>query len=76
MQITISNTSKVVELNGVPARAWEGETSSGVKVICFVSRIAVANEESKEVHEQFAKELSEVKAPSIELQKFPLRMII
>lgn len=76
MKITIQNTSKMTELNGVPARVWEGETESGIKVHCFITRIAVPEDEAPEVHEQFRKELSEQAKPSRDLDYIPLRMII
>lgn len=73
MKVTLENTSKIVELNGVPARVWEGETESGIKVHAFITRIAA--EKSQDLS-QFEKELLEQKAPSAELQGIPLRMII
>lgn len=76
MEITITNTSKMTELNGVPARVWEGKTSTGIKVHCFITRIAVSTKEDPEVHEQFRKELSEQKAPSADLSYIPLKMIL
>src|SRR5208283_504827 len=41
MKITIENTTILAELNGVPARVWEGKTESGIPVICWITRIAV-----------------------------------
>lgn len=37
MKITIESSNKIVELNGVPARIWEGQIESGIKVHCFVT---------------------------------------
>jgi len=34
----LTSTSKVVELDGVPARVWEGATESGIAVHAFVVR--------------------------------------
>ncbi len=76
MKIQIESTSMVVQTDNVPARVWEGVTDSGIKVICFVTRIAVDKSESEEVHGQFRKELLETKAPSAKAQSFPLRMIL
>ena len=73
MKITIENTTKVVELNGIPARVWEGATESGVKVVVFVSRISVPEGEDTA---EFEKELKETKAPSVEAVGLPLRMIL
>lgn len=74
MKITIESTSKIVELNGVPARVWEGETSKGVKIHCFITRIAIDKNELNV--KEFEAELLEQKVPSTEIQSFPLRMII
>lgn len=59
MKITIQNTDKVVELNGVPARVWEGETESGVPVICHVSLISPQTHD-QDANAQFERELREV----------------
>jgi hypothetical protein len=73
MNITIHNTSKIVYINGVPARIWEGETSSGIPVHCFITRIAVANQEDTS---QFEKELQSQRAPSPEVEAYPLRLVL
>jgi len=74
MKITIENTEKIVQLNNVPARVWEGETESGIKVHCFVTRIAVSDKEQN--LEQFEKELMQQKAPSEEIKTIPLRLVL
>lgn len=43
MKITLESTSKIVELNGVPARVWEGKSESGIPCHAFITRIAVPN---------------------------------
>ena len=47
MKITIESTDKIVYLNGIPARIWEGETASGICVHCFITRIAVRKYEPR-----------------------------
>lgn len=74
MKITVENTSKVVELDGVPCRIWEGETDSGIKVHCFITRIAVDREETR--LSEFRTELQETRAPSAEMQAYPMRLIL
>ncbi len=73
MKITIKNTDKIVHLDGVPARVWEGKSESGVRVICYITRIAVAEDDN---HEQFRKELNEQRSPSPEVEAIPLRLIL
>ncbi len=79
MKATIESTSKIVHLsgpdfNGVPARVWEGETETGIKVHFYVTRVAVDKTETNVG--QFEKELSEQQAPSPEVAVLPLRMIL
>ncbi len=74
MQITIKSTSKLVELNGVPARIWEGETESGIPVHCYVTRIAAPAAGADLA--QFERELTEHQAPSAAIQAIPLRMVL
>ncbi len=73
MKITIESTTRMVELDGVSARVWEGKTESGIPVICFIPRIAVEREEDCS---EFEKELEEHQAPSDGARSFPTRMIL
>lgn len=75
MQIKIESTEKIVELDGVPARVWEGRTKSGIPVHCFVTRISPQTHDDEYI-EQFEKELKEQKAPSPEVAAYPLRLIL
>ena len=76
MKITIESTTKVVDLDGIPARIWEGKTDSGIPVHCFITRIAV-DKDDEVANEQFRRELAECKPPSAEVEKvYPLRMIL
>lgn len=74
MKITIESTTKIVHLNNVPARVWEGTTEKGIKVHCFITRIAVDENEPR--IEEFENELQEQAKPSAEVESIPLRMII
>lgn len=73
MKIEIESTTKIVHLNGVPARIWEGKTASGIKVHCYITRIAVADGQDTG---EFDRELQEHRAPSTEIAAIPLRMIL
>lgn len=73
MKITIESTTKLVELNGIPARIWEGHTDSGIPVHCYITRIAVDRTENTA---QFEQELAEQRAPSAEIEAFPMRMVL
>lgn len=74
MKIEIQSTEKIVHLNNVPARVWEGRTDSGIKVHAYITRIAIDKDEPNQA--QFQKELQEHEAPSTELEAIPLRMIL
>lgn len=80
MKITLENTSQVInlvtEFGDFPARVWEGETDSGIKVIAYITRIAVDKNESQAAIQLFEKELLEQKAPSAAVQSFSLRQIL
>jgi hypothetical protein len=73
MKITIESTHKIVHLNGVPARIWEGHTDSGIPVHCYVTRVAVEADADCSV---FERELQEHRAPSAAVQAIPLRLIL
>jgi len=64
MKLTIENTTKIVELNGIPARIWKGTTDTGIAVYCFITLIAIKESESPENIAQFEAELEEQRAPS------------
>ena len=75
MTITITSTSKVVKLNGIDCRVWEGVTvPSGIKIHCFIPLLAVKKDEDCS---QFEAELKECEPPSAEIDGvYPLRMIL
>lgn len=74
MKITIESTTKIIELNGVPARVWEGKTESGIKVHCFITRIAVDKDENQT--EEFEQELKQQKAPSMRVESYPTNITL
>ena len=79
MKVTIESTNKIVTLkpgslaDGVPARIWEGVTENGIKVHCFITRVAADKDADQE---EFQKELSEYKPPSPEIEAYPSRLIL
>lgn len=73
MRITIESTDKIVELNGIPARIWEGTSESGVPVHCFITRIAAHKDYDLS---QFDRELQEQRVPSADVAGIPLRLIL
>jgi hypothetical protein len=73
MILHIHSTTKVVKLNGVPARIWEGKTDSGIKVHAYVTRVAVKENENQE---QFLVELEQCVPPSPEVEAIPFSLIL
>ena len=73
MKITIESTTKVVTVNDVPARIWEGHTESGIPVHCYVTRIAVHKDEDAS---QFEAELQSMRTPSTAVEGISLRLIL
>lgn len=73
MKIEIESTTKIVHVNGVPARIWEGETENGVRVCCFITRLRARADQDTS---QFDRELRTHRAPSPEAETIPLRMIL
>lgn len=74
MTITITSTDKLVALDGVPARIWEGTTESGIPVHCFVTRIAVARDADAS---QFERELVELRPVSAVVDDaYPARLTL
>ena len=77
MKVTLESTSKVVKLNhngvDIPARIWEGTTDTGIPVHAFIARIGV--HETKD-QAQFERELENCRAPSPEIDVYPLRLLI
>lgn len=75
MKITLEPTGTVVKLNGVDARIWEGKTDRGIRVTCFVTRVAVYADEPESEIEYFNRELKETDIPRAS-EAWPLRMIL
>lgn len=73
MRITLESTSKVVEVNGVPARIWEGATEMGIPIHVYVTRVAVEEHHNQE---EFERQLQTHRAPSPEVQAIALRLVL
>jgi hypothetical protein len=81
MKITIESTSKIVELQTITggkmqARIWEGTTDDGVPVHCFITRITPTIPKDDPRQKAFVRELRETRAPSPEIDVYPLKMIL
>jgi hypothetical protein len=73
VKITLESTTKIVYLNGVPARIWEGRTDGGVPLHAYVTRVAV---DPKHDCAEFHHDLREHRAPSVEVAALPIRLVL
>lgn len=74
MKLTIESTTRVITVNGVPARVWEGKSEDGIPVYCAITRVAVPEGADQS---QFQRELVQHKLPSdAAVHCFPLKMVI
>jgi len=73
MKLRIESTTKIVDLNGIPARVWEGTTESGIPVHRFITRVAVHRSEDCS---EFERELKEQRTPSPDVAAIPMRLIL
>lgn len=73
MKITIESTTRIVNASGVDCRVWEGVTEHGIKVQALIPRVAALADQDLG---QFEAELQEQRAPSAEVQAFPLRLVL
>jgi hypothetical protein len=76
MKVTLTSTSKIVEVNGVPARIWEGVTESGTACFAFITCIAPTQEYPipSELTAEFAADLSAQPPPSPAVDAIPARL--
>ncbi|HLK38813.1 MAG TPA: hypothetical protein VKU41_18755 [Polyangiaceae bacterium] len=72
MKVTLESTDKVVTLDGVPARVWQGHTERGVPCHAFIALVGVDREAD---HAEFERDLVERATPRAELQAYPARMV-
>jgi len=73
MRVQAESTTKIVQLNGVPARIWEGHTEKGIACHLYVTRIAVAEDEDAS---EFEAELQEHRKPSVDIEAIPFALIL
>lgn len=74
MKLTLESTTKITEVNGVPARVWEGTTDSGIPVFALVTRVAVHRDHDSAA---FDAELAEHRAPrNADIEAIPHRLVL
>ncbi len=73
MTVTLTSTTRIVNVNDISCRVWEGTTASGVPIQCMIARIAVDSLDPRVA--EFEAELKEQKAPTA-VSAFPLRLVL
>jgi hypothetical protein len=74
VKLTIEHTDRIVDVNGVPARVWEGVSDTGIPCVVLVTRIAVALGHDQTAFEQ---DLQEQRPPSPVAERvFDLRSVL
>jgi hypothetical protein len=71
--MTIESTSRIVNVDGVEGRVWQGQTDSGIPVVCIIHRVATHESHSQV---EFERELQRCAAPNrVATMAFPARMV-
>lgn len=80
MQLTLEPTDKIVTLvvndTEVPARIWQGQTSKGVPVHCYITRVAVDKNRPASELAEFERDLHETAAMRPDVDAIPMRLIL
>lgn len=71
MRVTLTSTTKIVEVDGVRTRVWEGHTAAGI--VCHAYIALIAADLDSDVSE-FEADLVEHAAPSPDVAAFPSRL--
>lgn len=73
MRITLESTTKVITVNGVPARVWEGHSEGGARVEAWITRIRVPLQDDQA---EFERELDECRPPSADVAALPPHIVL
>lgn len=72
MKITIESTAKLVTIDGVATRVWQGHTENGIEMHAYVALVAVRHDSDRA---EFERDLQTCAPPRAELAAIPARMI-
>jgi hypothetical protein len=75
MRIILDSTAKVIDLNGVPTRIWEGCSEDGVPVHAYVSLISPQTVFADELR-AFDRDLEASPPPSPAADAIPARLVL
>lgn len=74
MTLTLEQTDRIVMVNGVRARVWEGTTGRGVKVFALVTRIGIHDSDNSS---ELEAELMEMRPSALRgIEAFPFKLVL
>jgi len=73
MEMTLQSTSKIVEIDSVPARVWEGVSARGIPVRAYINRVVAKRSDDSQA---FQLELQEHTAPSAVVAALPTHITL
>ena len=77
LTLRLTTTEKIVTINGIPARIWEGvHEETGVAVHAYITRIGIPADTPPEKAIAFDRALVETRAPSPEVAAIPARLVL
>lgn len=74
MRAILNSTTKIVKINGIKTRVWEGISESGIKMHAYIALVGIDKNEKNT--EQFDRELEQMQDPSVDIDRIPPAMII
>ena len=80
MEVILRPTDMIVDLVGdhgeVPARVWQGKTSTGIPVHAYITRIAVSEDRPDHELKEFSDALQETEKPRPDIAAIDARLIL
>lgn len=73
MKVQLESTTRIIDVNGVPCRVWQGKTDGGVPMHAYIALVGVDRDVDSA---EFERDLKEHAPPRIEFGAIPLRFIL
>lgn len=74
MKVQLESTTKLIMLNGIQCRVWEGATEAGIACFAFIPRIGIHQDSDAS---EFERDLQECRPlRNAEVESFPARMVL
>lgn len=76
MRVSLESTDRIVEVDGVPARVWQGTTDEGVEVTALVTRLAVRFDDQRGRFESELRRVPDVPPNADSVAAWPNRLVL